>query len=92
MAGIPSRGKERWQIAVAHGQYAEGADNEMRSFQISGAEIADSHRDYVALGHCGPFRCVCENPVKAYYSGPAAEAGMVAIVDFVGDKDIRVTP
>lgn len=84
MAGIPPRGKEQWQIAVAHGYYVGARASQNCSFQISEEEITQSCQDYVALGHWTVFRCVCNGPVKAYYSGSPSETGTVAIVDLDG--------
>lgn len=90
MAGIPPRGKERWQIAVAHGYYVGVRNDQIHSFQISEEEIVQSCQDYVALGHWGAFRCVCDEPVKAYYPGSASGTGMVAIVDLLDKVGVQV--
>ena len=90
MAGIPPRSGERWQIAVAHGYYV-GAQPEARcSFQVDEEEIVKSCQDYIALGHLPTFRCVCNTPVKAFYSGSASETGTVAIVDFLDGEGVQV--
>lgn len=91
MAGVPPRGRERWHVAVAHGHYVDLALSQMHALQIGREEIVQSCQDYVALGHCGPFHCVCDEPVKAYYSGSATETGTVAIVDFL-DEGVQVRP
>lgn len=92
MMGIPPPGKERWQIAVAHGYYVGTASDEVWSLQISEEEVVRSCRDYVALGHWGTFRCVCDGPVKAYYSGSASSlTSSVAIVDFSDGAGIQVS-
>lgn len=90
MAGIPPRGRERWQIAVAHGYYVGAQPHPVYSFQVDEDEIVKSCQDYVALGHSPAFRCVCDGPVKAYYSGSASETGTVAIVDFLDDVGVEV--
>lgn len=90
MAGIPPRSGERWQIAVAHGCYVDAQPRSFHSFQIDEEEIVKSCRDYIALGHWPSFRCVCNIPVKAFYSGSASETGTVAIVDFFDDKGVQV--
>lgn len=91
MAGTPPRSKERWQIAVAHGYYVGAQSHQIWSLQISEEEIVQSRRDYVALGHWGTFRCVCDGPVKAYYSGSASSAtSSVAIVDFFDHVGVQV--
>jgi len=92
MAGIPPRGWERWQIAVAHGYYvSDRTDQIYYSLKISEEEIVQSCQDYVALGHSPAFRCVCSGPVKAYYSGsPSSVTRTVAIVDFLDDGGVQV--
>ena len=90
LAGIPPRGRERWQIAVAHGYYVGAQSHPMTSFQIDEEEIVQSRQDYVALGHWGEFRCVCNGAVKAYYSGSASSTSTVAIVDFIDDVGVQV--
>ncbi|MFC1904829.1 exonuclease SbcCD subunit D [Chloroflexota bacterium] len=81
MAGIPPRGSERWQIAVAHGYYVTDWTEQIYSYQITEEEIVQSHQDYVALGHSTVFRCVCDSPVKACYSGSASLSGAAVIID-----------
>jgi DNA repair exonuclease SbcCD nuclease subunit len=91
MTGVPPRGRERWHIAVAHGHYVDMVLPQIHALQIGREEIVQSCQDYVALGHCGPFHCVCDCPVKDYYSGSASETGTVAIVDF-SDEGVQVRP
>ncbi|MBI2857730.1 MAG: metallophosphoesterase [Chloroflexi bacterium] len=90
MAGIPPRGPERWQVAVAHGHYVGNSDGEINALQISEKEIAWSGRDYVALGHWGSFQCVSNRPVKACYSGSASHTGTAVLVDFLDAGEVRV--
>ncbi|MFC1962236.1 exonuclease SbcCD subunit D [Chloroflexota bacterium] len=90
MAGVPPRGGEDWQIAVAHGYYAGDSIDKVYSYQISEAEIVQSGYDYVALGHWGVFRCVCDRPVKSCYSGSASQTGKAVIVDLLGDGGIHL--
>ncbi len=87
LAGIPPRGSERWQIAVAHGYYVDSQPDPVRSFPIRKEDIVSSGRDYVALGHWGGFSCVSDGPVKTYYSG----ADTVGLVDFDG-LGVQVNP
>lgn len=91
LAGISSRNEEKWRIAVAHGYYVGASTNHEVSFQISEREIIESAHDYIALGHLPSFQCVCDKPVKAYYSGSPSYFGKVAIVDF-HDANILVRP
>lgn len=90
MAGIPPRGGERWQIAVAHGWYVGAELRPPWSLPIGEEEIVKSCQDYVAPGHGPSFRCVCSAPVKAFYSGSASEAGTVAVVDFLDEEEVQV--
>ncbi len=87
LAGIPQRGKERWQIAVAHGHYVGTQQYDESSFQITDKDILESRRDYVALGHRPTFRCIHDGAVKAYYSGSRT----VAMVDLVNSVSIQVS-
>ena len=90
LEGIPPRGGERWQIAVAHGHYVGTDTGQPYSFPLSHDEILQSRRDYVALGHWDYFRCVCSDGVKAYYAGSAAASSAVAMVDFSDDRGVQV--
>ncbi|MFC1942795.1 exonuclease SbcCD subunit D [Chloroflexota bacterium] len=90
MAGIPPRSSERWQIAVAHGHYVGDAVGQIYGLQISREEIVRSCCDYVALGHWGLYNCICDDPVKAYYSGSAHINSNVAIIDLFNDGSIQV--
>jgi DNA repair exonuclease SbcCD nuclease subunit len=88
MAGIPPRSSERWQIAVAHGYYVGNLTNQVNSFQISEEEILESRYDYVALGHWGAFRSVCDTSVKACYAGSACPV----VIDLLEEGEVRVRP
>ncbi|MDY6892559.1 MAG: metallophosphoesterase [Chloroflexota bacterium] len=87
LSSIPARGQEKWHIAVAHGFYVKPEPdtffNVRMSWQISQDDIITSERDYIALGHAEGFACVCNDPVKAYYSGSPSTTGAALIVDFV---------
>ena len=89
--GIP-RPQENghWHIAVAHGYYVDTEDPFM-SLQITQEQIATSGWDYIAMGHVALFECVCNEPVKAYYSGSPPISGTVAIVDLAEDTGVQVT-
>jgi len=93
MAGIPRPEENHgWHIAVAHGYYVDTHPPLFPSYHISEEEIVTSGCDYIALGHVPVFRCVCEDPVKAYYSGsPSFVSGTVAIVDLTEEKGVEVT-
>ena len=93
LAGIPQRSREgKWHIAAAHGYYVSTKDDLLRSFQITHEQIVTSARDYVALGHCVAFTCICNEPVKAYYSGSASMCRTAALVDLVEQAGVQVTP
>ena len=96
LSSIPPRGRERWHIAVAHGFYVKPEPdtffNVRMCWQISREEIVATCRDYVALGHTEGFACVCNEPVKAYYSGSPSTTGAALIVDFVDGMEPQVIP
>ena len=80
-----------WNIAVAHGYYVDSEPPAFPSLNIRHEEIAASGRDYIALGHVPVFRCACNEPVKAYYSGSPSVSGTVAIVDLVDNEGVQIT-
>jgi len=93
MAGIPRpSNNRRWYIALAHGYFVDIHPPLFPSYHISEEEIVNSGWDYIALGHVPVFRCVCDEPVKAYYSGsPSFVSGTVAIVDLAEETGVQVT-
>ncbi|MFC1977503.1 exonuclease SbcCD subunit D [Chloroflexota bacterium] len=94
LAGIPQPQKNgQWHIAVAHGYYVDSEPPLFPSYNITHEEIATSSGwDYIALGHVVTFKCVCDEPVKAYYSGSPSLSGTVAIVDLDEETGVQVTP
>ncbi|MBI3931016.1 MAG: metallophosphoesterase [Chloroflexi bacterium] len=93
LAGIPQpRGNGQWHIAVAHGYYVDTEPPLFPSYHITHEEITTSGWDYIALGHVITFRCICNEPVKAYYSGSPSLSGTVAIVDLGEETGVQVTP
>ncbi len=93
LAGMPQPQKNgQWHIAVAHGYYVDSEPSLFPSYNITHEEIATSGWDYIALGHMVTFRCVCDEPVKAYYSGSPSLSGTVAIVDLDEETGVQVTP
>ena len=90
MGGVPPRGRERWQIAVAHGYYTVDSNDRTYSLQILEEEVVRSSYDYVALGHSAGFRCACDGPVKAYYSGSPSLYGTVIMVDLIEEGSVQV--
>jgi len=93
LAGAPQPPQNgHWNIAVAHGFYASGESPSFRSYHITEQEIVTSGYDYIALGHIASFRCVCEEPVKAYYSGAPTISGTVSIVELSEETGVQVTP
>ncbi len=94
LAGIPQPRKNgQWHIAVAHGYYVGAEPALFPSYHITEDEImATSGWDYIAMGHVVTFRCICNEPVKAYYSGSPSVSGTVAIVDLNEETGVQVTP
>ncbi len=93
LAGIPQpQGDGQWHVAVAHGYYVGTDLDSYFSLQITEEEIITSRQDYIALGHVPTFRCVCDEPVKAYYCGSPLISGTVAIVELVEGAEVQVTP
>ncbi len=97
LAGIPHPQRDgRWHIAVAHGYYVHSEPEPPipPDLYITHEEIITSGQDYIALGHSVSFRCVCDEPVKAYYSGSPAwsfQHNTVNIVDFMDEAGVQVT-
>ena len=92
LAGIPRpQGNGQWNIAVAHGYYVNAEPPLFPSYHITREEIVTSGWDYIALGHILTFRCVCDEPVKAYYCGSPSLSGTVAIVDLAEETGVQVT-
>lgn len=93
LAGIPRpRENGRWHIATANGYYVDAESPIYPSYRITPEEIVSSGWDYIALGHLITFRCVCNEPVKAYYCGSPSLSGTVAIVDLAEETGVQVIP
>jgi len=94
MKGIPHPEEDgKWHIAVAHGYYVDSHPPLFPSYHITREEVIAPGWDYIALGHVSVFRCVCDHPVKAYYSGePSRPCGTVNLVDLSERNGIRVSP
>lgn len=92
LAGIP-RPQENghWHIAVAHGYYVSSKLPLFPSYHISLEEIVTSGWDYIALGHIPVFRCICSEPVKAYYCGSPPLTGTVALVELAEQTGVQVS-
>ncbi len=91
LAGMPRYRRDgQWHIAVAHGYYVGTEAHPYRSYPISQDEIVTSHQDYIALGHWSSFKCVCDVPVKTYYSDSPPIFGTVNIVDLVEGVGVQV--
>lgn len=92
LAGIPRpQGNGQWHIAVAHGFYVSKPNPLFPSYHITQEDITGSGWDYIALGHIVTFMCVCDEPVKAYYSGSPLISGTVAVVDLNEETGVQVT-
>ena len=68
---------------MAHGYYIEEESKWTRSHLISKAEIVQSDRDYIALGHLGTSWLICITPTLACYAAGPAAFGTVTIVELV---------
>ena len=79
LAGVPPRGRARWQVALAHGHLVRGPDDLRRAYLIDPAEIAASGRDYVALGHWDVPFDASSGAVVAAYSGSPSRLGACAL-------------
>lgn len=91
LAGIPQPpGDGRWHIAMAHGYCVSSMPPFFYSYLITEEEIASSGWDYIALGHIAVFRCVCTEPVKAYYCGSPSVCGTVNLVDLSEETGVQV--
>jgi DNA repair exonuclease SbcCD nuclease subunit len=90
LAGLPPRGRERWQVALAHGHYVRGPQDLGRSYLIYPQEIAACGRDYVALGHWDLPADVSVGGVVAAYSGSPARTGQVLLVEL--GEGVRYRP
>ena len=92
LAGIP-RPQENgyWHIAVAHGYYVSSKLPLSPSYHITMEEIVTSGWDYIALGHIPVFRCICSEPVKAYYCGSPPLTGTVALVELAEETGVQIS-
>ncbi|MFC2034608.1 exonuclease SbcCD subunit D [Chloroflexota bacterium] len=93
LEGIPSPQRNGlWHIAVAHGCFVGDGPPLFPSYHITQKEIIASDWDYVALGHFVTFELVCDEPVKAFYSGAPSASGTVAIVELAEETGVEVYP
>ena len=79
LAGVPPRGRATWQVALAHGHLVRGPADLRHAYLITPAEIAESGRDYVALGHWDMPSDASSGPVTAAYSGSPSRVGSCAL-------------
>ena len=92
LSPIPERIKDTWFIGMAHGHFEESDTSSGRSSLIFPKEIADSHFDYIALGHWDLYTDVSQGNTSAVYSGcPMVvgnrnEPGSVSLVDLDTNK------
>ncbi len=95
LVGVPPTRKEGyWHLALAHGYYVGSLASShpvFPSYHISREDIIASGCDYVAMGHLVEFRCVCDEPVPAYYSGSPDTAHAVAMVELKKGSAVRVS-
>lgn len=98
LESVPTRGPERWQVAVAHGHYVPPGETSDRHAPIYAEEIEASGRDYVALGHWDRYAPLRHGAVTACYSGsptpspPARRSGTVALVTLDPAAGMAVAP
>jgi DNA repair exonuclease SbcCD nuclease subunit len=64
LGGLPRRGRQPFQVALAHGHLVQFPEDRHRSYLITSEEIAASERDYIALGHRRAGRRVTVTPVR----------------------------
>lgn len=89
MEGLPSRGKEKWGVALAHGLVMNDDYLSFCGYQISVNDLKASNRDYVALGHKEIFEVVSQEP-PACYAGAPWRTGCVAMVELDEATGVRV--
>ncbi|HEX4210802.1 MAG TPA: DNA repair exonuclease [Candidatus Binataceae bacterium] len=95
LMGMPEPVDGQWNIALAHGFFAEDGDTN-RSSPILPSEIAASAYDYIALGHVHVFGDVSQGATRAFYCGTPAplyassEAGWVAHVNCVPGQPVTI--
>ena len=98
-ADPPPRGEAGWQLALGHGHFIHPRAVLRHSFHIREEELAESRRDYVALGHWEQLTRVAAGPhtTAAYSGAPQSLAvgsglgGRVLLVDFSAAGDVRLT-
>jgi DNA repair exonuclease SbcCD nuclease subunit len=93
--GLPPRGEQPWQVALAHGHLVRTPDDRHRAYQITHEEIAASNRDYVALGHWDVQHDVSVGGVTAWYSGSPRRYATCALVTLSGvgaSRTVQVEP
>jgi DNA repair exonuclease SbcCD nuclease subunit len=84
----------RWQIATAHGHFADDAEHHhlyRASWLIHEEEIAATRADYVALGHWNRPARVANGVVPAFYSGSPDHANTVNLIRFRPDGTVQVS-
>jgi DNA repair exonuclease SbcCD nuclease subunit len=95
LMGVPEPVSGQWNIALAHGFFAEDGDTN-RSSPILPSEIAASAYHYIALGHVHVFSDVSQGGTRAFYCGTPAplyassEAGWVAHVNCVPNQPVTI--
>lgn len=93
--GLPPRGAQPWQVALAHGHLVRYAEDQHRSYLITSEEIAACDRDYLALGHWDVQRDVSAGGVTAWYSGSPkryASSALVTLSTSPSGRSVHVEP
>jgi DNA repair exonuclease SbcCD nuclease subunit len=88
--GLPPRGEQPWQVALAHGHLVRTPDDRHRAYQITHDEIAASDRDYVALGHWDVQHDVSVGGVTAWYSGSPRRFSTCTLVTLSAAQGRRI--
>lgn len=89
LSGLPPRGAQPWQVALAHGHLVRYPDDRHRSYLITSEEIASSDRDYIALGHWDVQHDASAGDVTAWYSGSPRRYALSALVTFSAPSGAR---
>lgn len=89
LAGMPPRGAQPWQVALAHGHLVRYPEDRHRAYLVTAEEIATSGRDYVALGHWDVPHDASAGDVTAWYSGSPRRFASCALVTLSTPSGVR---
>jgi DNA repair protein SbcD/Mre11 len=88
LTDIPEREEGAWNVALAHGHFTDDL-KDMRSYLLTAEQIANSRRDYIALGHWHAPTDISSGNVPAIYCGSASMAKACALVTLSEEPGIR---